>query len=214
MQFSAILFDHDGTLVDSESLWLDAELAVLAAHGKTYDAERHSQTVGNAIDKAMAIMRDLYDIEDEIENIVGAVMDRFKILLEDAKLLPGAAEILQYTIDEDIPRALVSNSSRDIVEITLRVQGWRDMFQAVCPVDAAPNPKPAPDLYQRAAQIIGVPVEECLVIEDSITGARAGVASGATCFVVPDSHPPEAFAEITAHVFEDLHAVLRHLRAG
>lgn len=214
MKFSAILFDLDGTLVDSESVWLTAEQDFLRRRGKVYDPVLHAATHGTAALESMNIIRRIYGIEDEAEAILNEVTTQVKALLKAHSVAkPGAAEILHYVKSHQLPRALVSNSSHEIIEVTLQNHPWASFLELRCSADDVKNPKPAPDLYLYAAQKLGIPPQECLVIEDSRNGAKAAVAAGATCFAVPDSQGTLDFTGITDHVFGDLRQVLDAIRA-
>ena len=96
---------------------------------------------------------------------------------------------------------------------TVEAQGWSDLIPLRYSADDVPQGKPAPDVYLHAASQLGVPAGRCLALEDSPTGAKSAIAAGMTCFVVPDFHStPEAFQQITPHVYDSLHAVLDDLK--
>lgn len=207
MKFAAILFDLDGTLMDSESLWVAAESEFLISRGKILDPILHAPTHGASVIRSMEIMREAYGLEDEVADMVIAIQTRVKVLLAtEAKPKPGAQEIMEYMEKHAIPCALVSNSAREIVELTIANQPWKHVFSAICPVEVAANPKPAPDLYLYAAQALGVNSQDCLVIEDSPNGAKAAVTAGATCYGLSEN--PSIFEGITPYVFDSLHDIL------
>jgi beta-phosphoglucomutase-like phosphatase (HAD superfamily) len=102
-----------------------------------------------------------------------------------------------------------------IIDAIVTAQGWAGRFPLRCSADAVPNGKPAPDVYLRAAQMLGVEPSDCLALEDSVTGARAAVAAGMVCYGVPDVPrvDPARLREVTPHIYESLHQVLDVLRA-
>ncbi|MCU0497334.1 MAG: HAD family phosphatase [Anaerolineae bacterium] len=216
MHFQAIVFDMDGLLVNSEVVWNDAETELIEARGYQYTEEARAQIVGLRVDEFMAKLHAHYALTESVDVLVRELNDRMLQLIP-VKVSPmaGAAEILRYVVEHNIPRAIASNSSRAIIDATLAAQGWEDIFTIRCTADDEKLGKPAPDVYLRAAERLGVDPKACLGIEDSVNGARGVVAAGMTCFAVPDlSHTNKArFADITPHVFNDLHEVLAHLQA-
>lgn len=214
MQFAAILFDMDGTLLDSEVVWIAAETAMLEARGKHYDAVKHAPMHGMSALQSMAYMRDAYGLDDDVPALIEEVNRRVSELLADHVVpKPGAAEILQYVVDQDMPRALVSNTMLTVITAALSQQPWAHILDLRVSVEHVDHPKPAPDIYLYAAQQLNVPSGACLVIEDSVRGAQAAVAAGMTCYVVPDdSAHADDFQQITPHIFTDLFAVLKHLQ--
>lgn len=102
-----------------------------------------------------------------------------------------------------------------IIDVTLGSQGWDEVFAVRCSAEDDKRGKPAPDVYLRTAHTLGIEPSACLALEDSPTGARAAVAAGMTCYAVPDPvhTDPDAFKDVTPHIFSDLNAVLERLRA-
>ncbi len=214
MKFAAILFDLDGTLVDSEKLWLQAEIEFVEAYGKQYDPVLHSQLHGVSAERTAELMQTIYDLDVDSRQIFSVVQRHVKHLLKtQLQMKPGAEELLAHVQQAGIPAALVSNSSHEIVMAVLENRAWASVFRVVCPREAAKNAKPAPDLYLHAAQQLGVDPRDCLIIEDSLTGVTAAVAAGATCYAVPEDHHYSVFQAITPHVFDSLLDVYERIRS-
>ncbi len=213
-RFAAILFDLDGTLVDSEKLWLQAEIDLIESCGKQYDPITHAQLRGVSAERTAELIRTLYGVTLEADQILAMVQGHVKTLLKtQAQMKPGAEELLAYVREIGIPAAIVSNSSQDIVAATLENRAWASIFRAIFPREAAQHAKPAPDLYLHAAQQLGVDPRDCLIIEDSLTGVTAAVASGATCYAVPEDHHHSEIRSITPYVFDSLLDVFEHIRS-
>ncbi len=213
--FKAIIFDMDGLLVDSEVVWHFAENELIEARGHRYTEEARAQIVGLRVDEFMDRLRIHYSLPDTLEALVQELNARMMQLIPvRVRPQPGAQELLDYVVRHNIPRAVASNSSRAIIEATMRAQGWGEIFRIMCTADDEKQGKPAPDVYLRAASLLGVDPAECLGLEDSVNGSRAVVAAGMTCYVVPDrSHStPAKFVNITPHVFHDLHEVLARIQ--
>jgi sugar-phosphatase len=215
--YEAIIFDMDGLLVDSETIWNVAETEMFEAHGFSYTAEVRALIVGLRLDEMMTKMKTVYDLPQTETELATELTDRMiEIIPKNVKPQPGAHELIQYVAERDFTRAIASSSPMSIIDAILDSQGWGDVFPRRFSADDDMRGKPAPDVYLRAAAGLGANPANCLALEDSPNGARAAVAAGMTCFAVPDrSHStPEAFADITPHVFTTLHEVLVRLKNG
>ena len=183
---AAVLFDMDGTLVDSEKVWEIAlrELAALAG-GSLSDQARHAM-IGSSMSNSMRILReDLGQPErperPDVEWLTSRV---FALFREGLVWRPGAAELLRAVKRAGVLTALVTSTGRLLVESALDTLG-RENFDVVVCGDEVSMPKPDPEPYRTAAALLGVPIEECIAIEDSPTGVASAVASGAVVLAVP-----------------------------
>ena len=185
----AVLFDMDGTLVDSEKLW-DISLAALYDHhgGRLSPEVRESMVGGSADDTIRTVYTDLGLEQDP------AAMAESNRWLHDytAELfdegLPwcyGARELLEALAAEGTPMALVTNTRRALTDRALNSIGHQYFSATVCG-DEVPRGKPAPDAYLRAAALLGLPPSACLAIEDSVTGSAAAEGAGCPVLVVPN----------------------------
>jgi mannitol-1-/sugar-/sorbitol-6-/2-deoxyglucose-6-phosphatase len=213
----AIIFDMDGLLVESESVWAIAEDAMLTARGIPLNPAAREALIGLRMDEFMTKMRTIFNLPESADELGNELIQRMLLMIPElVKPQPGAREMTQYVVAHNIPRAIASSSPEVIIHATVKAQGWEDVFAVRYSAEHEKFGKPAPDVYLRAAEKIGVLPNECLALEDSPNGARAAVAAGMMCYAVPDlTHTrPEAFASITPHVFSDLHAVLQHLNTN
>jgi mannitol-1-/sugar-/sorbitol-6-/2-deoxyglucose-6-phosphatase len=215
-RFKAVIFDMDGLLVASEQVWETAEQDLMSARGITLTSADRAAIVGLRVDEFMAVLKERFRLTDSVPDLAQELNQRMLALIpHHVKPQAGAAEILAWVRAHNIPHALASNSSYAIIEATLLAQGWGDLFPVRCSGDDETHGKPAPDVYLTTARKLGVSPSACVALEDSRNGARAVVAAGMTCYAVPDlSHADAAvFAQITPHVFADLHQVLARLQA-
>ena len=128
---------------------------------------------------------------------------------------PGAREILAFFQDRDVGIAVASSSGRRVILDNLRRAGLAAYFEVVASGEDVANGKPAPDIFLLAAQRLGLAPEECYVFEDSINGARAGMAAGCATVVVPDLIPPtEDLRSSSAGIYPSLHAAREAIAAG
>ena len=181
----AVLFDMDGTLLDSEKLWTIAldELAA-ALGGQLSEAGRAAMVGSNLADSIEIIAADLQVSVDPIwagRYLTDRTAEQFAGGLE---WRPGAQELLQAVAAAGIPAALVTSTHRRLTEIALETLG-RQYFAATVCGDEVAHPKPAPHPYLRAAQLLGVDPVRSLAIEDSPLGIAAAEAAGCAVLAVP-----------------------------
>lgn len=183
---SAVLWDMDGTLVDSEPLWLAAEHAMLGRYGISMDEETRLRLVGSGLTAAAEHFRELGvpmsadEIVAEWVERVGAGLDRGEVAWR-----PGARELLSSLREAGIPSAVVTMSLRPLAERVV-AQLPEGTFAAIVPGDEVAHEKPHPDPYLRGARALGVPIEHCLAIEDSPTGLASAWSAGAVAVGVPN----------------------------
>jgi HAD superfamily hydrolase (TIGR01509 family) len=185
----AVLFDMDGTLVDSEKLW-DISLAALYEElgGRLTPDVRASMVGGSAEGTIRTVHTDLgLDLDPiAMEESIRWLHDYTAELFDDG--LPwcdGAQELLEALAAEGTPMALVTNTQRELTDRALNSIG-RQYFSATVCGDEVPRGKPAPDAYQRAASLLDLPPSACLAIEDSVTGTAAAEGAGCPVLVVPN----------------------------
>ncbi|MGV0718221.1 HAD family phosphatase [Mycolicibacterium sp. XJ662] len=184
-----VLFDMDGTLVDSEKLW-DISLAALYAElGGQLSPEVRASLVGSSAEDTI---RTVYaDLGLDQDPAAMAESDRWlhaytAELFEDGLAwCEGARELLEALAAEAVPMALVTNTQRLLTERALNSIGGHYFSATVCG-DEVRRGKPAPDAYQRAADLLGVTPAKCLAIEDSVTGTAAAENAGCPVLVVPN----------------------------
>ena len=185
----AVLWDMDGTLVDSEKLW-DISLAALYAElgGGLRPEVRASMVGGSAENTIRTVYTDL-GLEHDPRAMAESVrwLHDYTAELFDGGLpwCDGAQELLEALAAEGTPMALVTNTQRLLTERALNFIG-RQYFTATVCGDEVPRGKPAPDAYRRAAALLGLPPAECLAIEDSVTGTAAAEGAGCPVLVVPN----------------------------
>ncbi len=157
---AAVLWDMDGTLLDSEPIW-DVAMAELAArHGIVMSPELRESTLGNSLADALAKVHDaagLSAAERDPDADGRWTLDRVaELFADDLPWRPGAAEALDLVAGAGIPMVLVTNTVRELTEVALETIGRGRFTTTVCGDEVAVG-KPAPDPYLRAAELLGVP---------------------------------------------------------
>jgi HAD superfamily hydrolase (TIGR01509 family) len=185
----AVLWDMDGTLVDSEKLWDISLNALYAELGGELRREVRAAMVGSSAHHTIRIVYTDLGLEHDPDAMAEAdrwLHDYTATLFDDG--LPwcdGALEMLQALAAEDTPMALVTNTQRALTERALNSIGRHYFSVTVCG-DEVPRGKPAPDPYRRAAALLDLPPEACLAVEDSVTGTAAAESAGCPVLVVPN----------------------------
>jgi HAD superfamily hydrolase (TIGR01509 family) len=186
---AAVLWDLDGTLVDTEPYWIEAEFDLVAKHGGTWSREHALALVGNDLLASGRYMSENAGIDLEPSEIVEELLDRVMAQLgRTVPWRPGAVELLTQLRDHHVRCALVTMSYRRFVAPILAMLP-PDTFEVIVTGDSVTQGKPHPEPYLKAAARLGVDPADTLAIEDSNTGARSAEAAGCTVLVV-ENHVP------------------------
>lgn len=185
----AVLWDMDGTLVDSEKLWDVAMHALYERLGAALTPEVRAATVGSSAEGTTRIVYADLGLKPDPAKMAATAdwLHAYTAGLFDAGLpwCEGARELLEALTIEGVPMALVTNTRRSLTERALDSIG-RQYFSATVCGDEVASGKPAPDPYLRAALLLGESPDSCLAIEDSVTGAAAAESAGCPVLVVPN----------------------------
>ena len=190
---TAVLFDMDGTLVDTEPYWIDAEKASSVPR-RLVDREHAMQLVGNDLVDSGRYIQEHGGVDLPPEEIVEILLDGVVEHIEAAvPWRPGARELLAELRAASVPCALVTMSYERFVAPVLAALP-KGTFDVVVTGDVVSRGKPHPEPYLHAARLLGVDPRECVAIEDSNTGARSAEAAGCLVLVV-ENHVPVAPGE-------------------
>jgi HAD superfamily hydrolase (TIGR01509 family) len=198
---SGIVFDNDGLLLDTEPCWTRAETAVFERHGREFDLDAKRALVGTAPETAARVLERLLDLPGRGEELSAEL---YALALEEiatgAEPRPGAVDLLG-TLGGRWPVAVASNSPRSHLLAGLTRTGLAGRFDAVLGVEEVVEPKPAPDLYLRACELLGAMPTGSVALEDSPPGVAAARAAGLYVVGVPSVVGVELEADA---VFESL----------
>ncbi len=187
---TAVLWDMDGTLVDSEPYWLAAERDLVEAAGATWNPEILPHMIGSALMRSANLLREWFalDLEPQVivDTLIDGVLDR--MARDGVPWRPGARELLLELGEAGVPCALVTMSWQRMVDVVLE-QLPEGAFGAVVTGDRVARGKPHPEPYLTAADELGVDIARAVAIEDSLPGLASAEASGARVLAV-EAHVP------------------------
>ena len=186
--FDAIIFDHDGTLVDSESPDFEACKMLSAEHGFTLTLEYWAENVVGRMDGYDILFEDI--IQTGQNGLTPAdlwprLRAFWEITHEDVKIMPGVSNLLPQLQAAGYLLGVATASNRDWALRWLSKFNLLSYFQVIANSDDVTHNKPAPDVYLFAAARLGIKPERCLVFEDSIPGMQSAKAAGMTVIAVP-----------------------------
>ncbi len=209
MKLGAVIFDFDGTLIDTEACILRAQELVHDELGLAYDAERWQAEIGSATHSAwateLALASSREVTPDEVRHRRSALSLE---LADELDLMPGMSALIAEYRDSGIPLGIASNSSRRWLFHHLDRLDINDHFGVVLTREDVAHPKPAPDMFAEAASALGAGSSESLAIEDSPSGATAAVGAGLRCAVLASPYLANADYPAAARIVDgptDLH---------
>jgi HAD superfamily hydrolase (TIGR01509 family) len=209
-RYRAVVFDLDGLLLDTESLWHEAEIELFRRHGDEFTWDDKLAVIGTSYDAtaryfAQRLGRPSSAGTQLVDEMVDLMHER---LQREVNGRPGALELVRRL--RELPRgiglAVASNSSRRLVDTALATAGITDAFDAVITSDDVMHAKPAPDIYLEACRRLGVSPADAVALEDSATGIAAAKAAGMTCIAVPQYAETDVSA--ADEVIDSLEALL------
>lgn len=185
-KIECVIFDFDGTLVDSEPNYYLADKILLERHDLKIDPEFKKQYVGIGAYEMMDDIRKKHGLEISTAELVREKNEIYlDIALNNTNTYPEVERFARYLKDSGYKTAVASGSSREILETILGHIGFDSFFDAVVSSDEVARGKPEPDVFLEAARRVGAEPSRCLVLEDSLYGVIAAVKAGMKCCAVP-----------------------------
>lgn len=183
----AVIFDLDGTLIDSEPNYFEAERKLLAEYGiNNFDFEMKKRYVGKSTKDIFEDLKKKYYIEESLETLT---KKKNKYYLDIAKnntvVFPEMRNFLNLLKANNYPIALASGSSPEIIEEILLITQLTGIFDAILSSESIKKGKPAPDVFLETAKLLKIPPENCLVLEDSNYGVEAAKSAFMYCIAIP-----------------------------
>ncbi|MEV7467555.1 HAD family phosphatase [Streptomyces kronopolitis] len=182
-----VIFDLDGTLVDSEPNYYEAGRLLLAAHGvPDFSWEHHTRFIGIGTRETLEILRREYGIEASVEELLAGTNRRYlELAWAHTAVFPEMRELVERLSAAGHPLAVASGSSRAAIEAVLAGTGLGALLPTVVSAEEVAHGKPAPDVFLEAARRLGADPADCVVLEDAAPGVLAAHRAGMRCIAVP-----------------------------
>ena len=192
----AVIFDLDGTLIDSMWMWKQIDIDYLARHGHELPADLQDCIEGMSFSETAVYFKERFSLSDPLD-VIKADWNRmaYDIYVNEVPLKPGVLEFLKYLKERGIRTGIATSNSKELLLAVLESLGiaaYFDELHTSCEVEKG---KPAPDIYLLVAETLGVIPERCLVFEDIMQGILAGKAAGMRVCAVQDEFSVKQEAE-------------------
>lgn len=185
----AVIFDMDGLMFDTEQAYSVVQTRMSEKRGKVFTDEIKLPLMGKRAHEVMKILNDYWGKNEGAEDLL-AEQDEIlvRIYLESVGKLEGLDELILFLNQNKIRKCIGTSSRRFLVDILLKKHGLENEFEFVVSGDFIKKGKPDPEIYNLCVDKLGLSSDECLVVEDSLNGIRAGVAAGCKTCAVPSRY--------------------------
>ena len=185
----AVIFDLDGSLVDSMWIWRDIDIEYLGRFDIELPKELQTEIEGKSFSETAVYFKERFDIPDSLEQMKEdwnrMAWDKY---MNEVMLKPGADVFLHHCLDKGIKLGIATSNSRQLVEAVANARGFGKDFDCIMTACEVEKGKPSPDIYLAVADKLGVEPEECLVFEDITPGIMAGKNAGMRVCAVEDDY--------------------------
>lgn len=195
--YKAVIFDLDGTLVDSMWIWKKIDIDFLEERGHSLPDDLQKKIEGMSFTETANYFKTTFNLSEEIEEIKSVWVEMSRNLYsEDIKLKRGIMELLNILKDKGIQIGIGTSNSRELAEEVLKNNNVREYFEVLVTSDDVNKGKPEPDVFLKAAELMNVDASDCLVFEDTHAGVLAGKAAGMGVIAIYDAVSEEYMEEI------------------
>jgi HAD superfamily hydrolase (TIGR01509 family) len=206
---SAVVFDLDGVLLDSEQVWDEVREQLVRERGGRWHERAQREMMGMSSTEWARYMHDQLGVPDPPAEISAEVVRRLEYRYRERLPLIEGAHAAVEGLAASWPLGLASSSNRELIDLVLDLSGLAPFFRVTVSSEEVARGKPAPDVYLEAARRLGVAPERCAAVEDSHSGIRSAESAGMRVVAIPNaSYPPDdealALADVTLESLEQL----------
>jgi HAD superfamily hydrolase (TIGR01509 family) len=218
-RLSAVIFDLDGVLLESEQVWSAAKRELTVEHGGVWSEAAERDMLGMSSTEWSRYMHEQLRVPMEPSEISAAAVELVASRYREELPLIDGADAAVRALAARLPLGLASSSNRQIIDLVLELTGWAALFSVTISSEEVAHGKPAPDVYLETTRRLAVPAESCAAVEDSAAGIRSALAAGLTVVAIPNrAYPPDPEilrrADIVLDSLSQLEAAIGWLATG
>ncbi|MGT2666944.1 HAD family hydrolase [Streptococcus rifensis] len=212
----AIIFDMDGVIVDSEYIFLTTKTQMLLDRGIDTDESYQYQFMGTTFDHMWQVMKEENGLTESVPDLIAEMNERREKMIkrDGVRAISGVQELIKSLRDNGWRLGVASSSPKHEILSNLNALGLSDAFEVKISGEEVAHSKPAPDVFLRAAELLGIQPENCLVFEDTKNGSLAAKAAGMVCigFANPDYPAQDLSAcDLLINNYNDIYDYLENL---
>jgi len=208
-----VIFDMDGVIFDSEGLYREACISLVQRYGGTVTEDLFERQMGLKMDESQRVAVEVSGANISPEEFGRNYEKEFLKKANSAlKTIPGVEKLLEF-LKGKVSMAIASSTKIAIIKSFLEMFSFEEYFDTVVGGDQVINSKPSPEIYLKAARLLGVQPEECLVIEDSPAGIISATRAGMRVFAIRHDHNSHLDLSTAEKLFHDHNEVLSHIEA-
>lgn len=188
-KIKAVIFDLDGTLIDSMGLWKEIDIEFLAARGIEYKDDLQEKIEGMSFTETAVFCKEYYHLSESVEELkeiwIRMAKDKYRY---EVLAKPGALEFLHILKQRGVKMGIATSNSEELIDAVNEAYHFDEYMSCIVTACSVNKGKPEPDVYLEAARQLGVAPQECLVFEDIVKGIEAGKRAGMKVCAIEDSY--------------------------